>query len=216
MAIGIYQIRNKINGKVYIGSTVSKGGFQARWAHHLSDLRCHRHHSQHLQRAWTKYKFKAFVFEIIEEFERPIGLIDQEWIFWYLAREQHYLDTVLLARSKNKALFHQYGYNVSRIAGKSTMLGRRHTAETKAKISKAAMGHKRNLGYQFTEEAKAKIGKANRGEKCGSARLTELDVLKIRALYITRQWTQQALAETYNVARSTIADIVTRKTWKHI
>jgi len=31
MKTGVYQIRNLVNGKRYIGSAAGKGGFQARW-----------------------------------------------------------------------------------------------------------------------------------------------------------------------------------------
>ena len=61
---GIYQIRNVINGKVYIGSTIRN--FKVRWKEHRSELRSNRHHSRHLQNAWNKYGESNFSFEIVE------------------------------------------------------------------------------------------------------------------------------------------------------
>jgi len=49
MKTGVYQIRNLINGKCYIGSAASRGGMYKRRDKHYSDLRQQRHHSKHLQ-----------------------------------------------------------------------------------------------------------------------------------------------------------------------
>ena len=51
-----------------------------------------------------------------------------------------------------------------------------------------------------------------RGEKCGAAKLTSQQVLKIRA----SEKTQRELAEEFGVIRQTISDIILRKTWAHI
>ena len=52
---GIYSIRNKINGKKYIGSSVD---IYRRWGVHLRNLVRHRHPNEHLQRAWDQYEKK--------------------------------------------------------------------------------------------------------------------------------------------------------------
>lgn len=60
---GIYKITNKINGKIYIGST-SK--FSVRFCQHYNSLRKGKHHNKHLQAAWNQHGESAFVFEVIE------------------------------------------------------------------------------------------------------------------------------------------------------
>lgn len=55
-----------------------------------------------------------------------------------------------------------FGYNIAPIAGSA--LGRKHTEETKEKISIAAMGNKRNLGRKLSEEHKQNISKNNKGK----------------------------------------------------
>ena len=60
---GIYQIRNLVNGKVYVGSAVN---LQHRRREHRSDLRNGNHHSIKLQRAYNKYGESSFAFEILE------------------------------------------------------------------------------------------------------------------------------------------------------
>lgn len=62
--ICIYQIRNLINNKVYIGQTVNE---IRRKSNHLFLLRSNQHHSIKLQNAYNKYGEENFVFEILEE-----------------------------------------------------------------------------------------------------------------------------------------------------
>lgn len=61
---GIYQIRNLINNKIYVGSSVN---LRERWRRHKKDLRKGKHHSIILQRAWDKYGDSNFVFEVLKE-----------------------------------------------------------------------------------------------------------------------------------------------------
>jgi hypothetical protein len=60
MNTGVYQIKNTVNGKRYIGSTKS---FSARFQQHRYALERNTHHSKKLQNAWNKYGSCAFVFE---------------------------------------------------------------------------------------------------------------------------------------------------------
>jgi group I intron endonuclease len=60
---GIYQIKNKSNGKIYIGSARR---FQKRFAEHVRQLNNGTHHNRHLQASWNKWGKDKFIFEIIE------------------------------------------------------------------------------------------------------------------------------------------------------
>lgn len=79
MTCGIYSIECLPTGKKYIGSSVS---IEDRWKQHLYALRRKEHHSNHLQRAYTRYGEGAFVFAVLEKVKRK-DLIE---------REQHWLD----------------------------------------------------------------------------------------------------------------------------
>ena len=60
---GIYIIRNKDNGKMYIGQSKN---LESRWAQHKTELRANRHPNRYLQGAWNKHGEDAFEFEILE------------------------------------------------------------------------------------------------------------------------------------------------------
>ena len=98
MKIWIYQIKNKVNNKIYIGSTTN---LERRWENHIHQLKNNIHHSIKLQKAWNKYGDDNFEFSIIEEFNSDNE--DDKYI-----KEQYYLD-----------LYEPYtdkGYNMSAVA----------------------------------------------------------------------------------------------------
>lgn len=75
---GIYQIRCKVNGKIYVGSAVNLAG---RWYLHRRNLRQRTHHNLHLQQAWDKYGEENFEFSVLE-FVGASDLLksEQAWI----------------------------------------------------------------------------------------------------------------------------------------
>lgn len=84
----IYQIKNKINGKLYIGQTVN---FQARKLRHLSSLRNEKHDNPHLQKAFLKYGEEAFEFSIIHEEECNQDRLN-ELEEYYISKYETYLN----------------------------------------------------------------------------------------------------------------------------
>lgn len=143
-AQGIYVIVNMESSKVYVGSTACS--FRGRWSQHESELRRGVHHSPHLQHAWNLYGEVAFKFQVCEYVE------DNEQLH---IREQYWLD------------FHRMlteVYNTGLVA-RHSMLGRKRTAETCAKISKAKMGHQDRVGYTHSEETRLKMSRAARGKR---------------------------------------------------
>lgn len=141
---GVYQILNTSNGKRYIGSAVS---FRLRFATHRHHLKTQKHCNKILQNSWNKHGHSAF------EFTKLLICSPKDLLFY----EQRAIDS------------YKPEYNICPTAGSA--LGRKHSAETKAKISlanmgnKCAVGNKSSLGYRHTEEAKIKIGAAAKGKK---------------------------------------------------
>jgi len=141
---GVYLIRNKVNNKVYIGSSIN---IKRRWRDHIYELSRNRHNNIHLQNAWNKYGKDNFEFVILEEVEDKSILRD---------REQYWLN-------KYQSFNPSMGYNISlntrhykpmylprEIIEKSALqkFGRKTPDELKNKISEI---HK-----QLAEEVKMK------------------------------------------------------------
>ncbi len=78
---GVYAIRNKVTGTIYVGSTTIS--FRSRRKDHWAKLNLNCHKNSRLQRSWNKYGPEAFEFVVLEEIDNP-DLV--------LAREQHHLD----------------------------------------------------------------------------------------------------------------------------
>lgn len=72
----IYQIINKINGKIYIGKT--ERSVQERWKEHCRDYLNRNFENRPLYRAMKKYGLENFTIEIIEETDNP----EERETFW--------------------------------------------------------------------------------------------------------------------------------------
>lgn len=208
MQTGIYRIRNTKNGKCYIGSCASVKGFSTRWSKHRKQLERQEHHSPILQNAWNKYSADAFVFEILEVC-KPVLCIQ---------RKQIYLDQ------------EQPEYNICKIAGsclgvkrsdefkemvRRTSTGRRHSDETKAKLSRMKLGNRSRTGMKHTTTTLIKMSERQRGVNNPSSKLAELDVIEIRGL-LDQDVPQQKIADRYKVSRSMISNIKRGHSWRHV
>lgn len=147
MQSAIYQIRNLTNDKVYVGSAVD---FERRKKRHLQQLKNGIHHSLPLQRAFNKYGFENFVFEIIKECEKEV----------LFKEEQQYLDIM--------KPFDSNGYNVSRSACGCRLSGVNHAFYGKFGKDNPNFGKKRTqeqkdaislclTGKKLSEETKKKM-----------------------------------------------------------
>lgn len=191
---GIYAIMNTVNGKKYIGSAAN---VSTRFWLHRKQLTTGVHHSVKLQRAWDKYGEAAFVWTLLETVSDASLLIQAE---------QRWIDSENSAGSG--------GYNVSPTAGSPlgvkhtdasrknmslAHMGKTHTEEHKAKISRAGLGRKMSPeavakrvatrhargGYVQTEEALAKMVAARR--QAGGFSHTE-EARKVMSEAASRMW----------------------------
>ena len=65
--MGVFQIRNLINNKVFIDSSVD---MKAKWNRHKAELRFGSHRNKLLQEEWNEYGEDNFVFEVLSELEK--------------------------------------------------------------------------------------------------------------------------------------------------
>ena len=240
---GIYQIKNKINNKSYIGSS---SRLKFRWKRHLTDLKCNVHHSLALQRAFHKYGYDNFEFIILENCKEN-KLIE---------REQYYLDNLLPE------------YNICKIAGNCA--GVKNTKETiekrknsliklwedkdlktphskysrdkkkeknssirqqkeqrnlqiledlKSGIRQDIIAEKYNLSPSVITQLKKKhniiTNTIYKGSNNNFSKLTEEQVKEIKYL-LKNKVKQQEIANKYNVKLRTIKAIASGQNWNHI
>lgn len=134
----VYQHKNKINGKVYIGITSQKP--EQRWGSQGRNYKSSPHFYSAIQKyGWDNFEHNILLTELTKE---EACLKEQELIKEY--------------NSMNR----DFGYN-STSGGDIFVMN----DETKQKISQAMMGNKNGLGHPCSEEKKQKIREAQQGRK---------------------------------------------------
>jgi len=222
MVCGIYEIRNLVNNKFYIGGAAV---IKVRWGHHRTMLRGNYHDNPHLQRAWNNCGEENFEFNILflcalQDLERC------EQIFMNIRKPAYNMCPVagntrglkLTEEHKQKIGLARMGHKVTeetRQRLRLALTGHKHSEETKRKMSKAQLARE-----PFSEETRRKMSLANVGKHQGEnhhmAKLSEGDVHEIRRLYATGKVTQHILGEMFKITQSQIGYIVSRKRWTHI
>lgn len=140
---GIYQIRNVINGKLYVGSSIN---LRKRSISHYNDLKNHRHNNSKLQRASDKYGLNNFIFEVLEIVDGKDKLLE---------KEQYYIDKLNVVEE---------GYNICPVAGNH--LGFQFSEESIEKMRQSQKGNK-NASGKRTEEQRKRMSEARKGKYCG-------------------------------------------------
>lgn len=142
MISGVYQIKNLINGKLYVGSAVN---FKLRFNKHKSQLRLNNHDNIKLQNSFNNHSENNFVFEILATCPPEYCIKLEQWFIDNLKPE----------------------YNILKIAGSS--LGYKHSNETKQRLknkfiseetkNKISLSHK---GKKLSLEHKEKISRKSK------------------------------------------------------
>lgn len=162
MRYELYQVTNKINGKMYIGQTCQ--GHKRRWYVHC--WKAARGGEQRFHKAIVQYGK--------ENFETKLLMVGPS------------LDWVNEMEKRVIALYDTFnnGYNDTKggdgTVGIKSRLGKKHTAETRAKLSSSCMGRvSARKGVKLSEETKQKLRLANLGKK-RSPEVTEKIVAKLK------------------------------------
>lgn len=138
---GIYEIRNVVNGKRYVGSAVDFGN---RWRQHAQSLNRGDHHSRALQRAWDRYSPRAF------QFNKLLVCAKEDLILY----EQTLMDAL------------DPEYNCAPKAG--SQLGFKHPPESRAKMSASRRKDFSPMkGKTHSDAVKAKISESRKGKGGG-------------------------------------------------
>jgi len=98
--MGVFQIRNLVNGKVFIDSSTN---MNAKWNRHKVQLNFGNNWITELQNDWKKYGEENFVFEVVSELEEKDGGSDN------YKSELELLEEMILDKVKP---FGDNGYNI--------------------------------------------------------------------------------------------------------
>ena len=149
---GIYVITNIVNGKFYVGSTTN---FDKRWISHKRQLKANKHHNIMLQRAYNKYGLENLVFDILEESNDDILLLEQSYLVVFVGQPDCY----------NIAKHSSGGDNLTNNPNREEII---------EKISKGLRERYENMTEEEKKDAFSKFGEDNpnwKGENCTSKKL---------------------------------------------
>jgi group I intron endonuclease len=197
---GVYALVNRVDGKVYIGSSTD---IKKRSHDHLYLLRHNQHPNPHLQYAFNKYGESAFEMQILQEVASEEELIQIE---------QYWMD-------HTQCYDHEYGYNIDLSADRkivspetgakiaTALRGRTITDEHRAKLSQALKGRPLSAetrakmrGRIHTEETRAKIAAAGKGRT-----LSEQTRAKISAAHKGRVLSEETRAKISAVHKQRVS-----------
>ena len=240
--IGIYQIKNKINNKSYIGSS---SRLKLRWNRHLTDLKCNVHHSLALQRAFHKYGYDNFEFIILENCEESKLLEKEQYYLDTLnpkynickiagncAGVKHSIETIEKRRNsliklwENKELKTTHSkYGRSKKKEQNTLIRQQKEQrnlqiikDLKSGIRQDVIAEKYNLSTPSITQLKKKydiITDKAKGDRNNFSKLIEMQVKEIKYL-LRDKVKQQTIADKYNVKLRTIKAIQSGQNWNHI
>lgn len=225
---GIYKITNIINGKFYIGSSVN---LNRRKSRHFEDFRKNIHSNPHFQNAYNKYGEENFIFEVIEYVEDKTMLIEREqhWLDYYKPFNEIGYNMVKNASSclgvkrseETRKKMSESKKGIPKSESTKEKMRQPRSEETKEKMRKPKANKNKNV--ENVEKVKPikilktkeEISEIQRGSNNPRAKLTEKDVIEIKRL-IKNGVTNREIARKFNIGETTIAQIKTKKRWKHV
>lgn len=233
----IYKLTCLINNKIYIGQTNNPYQRYFQYRH----VAKYMYDEQVINRAILKHGFHNFHYEVISMCLSldDLNFTEIELIKQYNARDMtigYNIDEggkgvtmSLETRAKISA-----GLNKFYETHSGSMLGRKHTEESKKNMSEASMGKPgTNTGKPHSAEWNAKIALANTGKKPSAEtlkklsdshmgkippnrKLTDDQVREIRRLFNEEKVKIAELARNFNIAETTMGAIVKMWTYKNV
>lgn len=159
---GIYAITNVLTDTVYYGQSINIG---ERLTKHLWYLNLNKHHNEYLQRSWNKYGKDAFIFTPVSLSEGDLTLLEKKFVQGSYAlglKSFNIADpeqVISASPETRKKISNHHKEN-------PPFRNRKHTAETKIKMSKAQKGSGHpNFGKRNTEEYKKKMSEKLKGKQ---------------------------------------------------
>ncbi len=208
--IGIYMIKNKVNGKIYIGQSIQ---LNKRWNEHIKALKANSVKCNPiLLNEWNKYDEESFEFIVLEEcgfdeltekekfYMEAYQSLDRN--FGYNIREAgnqgtlpEYLKKQISEKVKLDRLMHPEKYS----GENNGFYGKQHSEETIKKMSEIKKGKTYSLNT-LIKKAKAK------------GNYIEIDIFKSIVSDMNNGCSKNEIASKYNISHKVVQSI---KTGKH-
>ena len=207
---GIYYIKCKVTGAIYIGKSEN---IYRRFNRHKYELCRNNHKNMYLQRAYNKYGEDSFIWGIIEECNSAdLNFKERYYIKLYKdmgnilynmtdGGDGGKMPDYIIERVKVKISMANRGNPKLRHCGSDNgMYGKHHTDITKAKISKNRKGKPSwTLGKHLSQETRAKIGAKNKGKKLSDVSKAKISMqLKGKLRLESRSWSNELCREIRN------------------
>lgn len=171
---GVYEIRNIVNGKRYVGSAVNLRG---RINTHKYWLRKRKHSNKHLQNAWNKYGEDKFIFNVLfycavesrVQYEQRVidGWRLVETGYNIRAKAESNLGVRVSEEARDRMRLAQVGKTMSKEARekiKLALMGTHRSEETKKKLALKSMGNTNGSGKR-TRSFCRQVARIHRGNK---------------------------------------------------
>ena len=193
----IYALRDPCSGAIrYVGKTVCTP--RRRLQGHLAKSRDQKNGSGHCHR-WIRQLLRKGLrprIEVLEETDRASWQERERYWIVYGKSEGWPLTNETAGGDGAESLSLEARRKISEAAkGNQRWLGRKHSQETRHRLSRMAMGRPSAFkGHSHSEATKAKLAESSRrhsrGEHNGNSKLTSLDVENIQRAYLENSITQ--------------------------
>lgn len=208
----VYCIENTIDNKKYIGQTVNPS---VRKRQHFLALKKGKHPNPYMQNAYNKYGKKSFLFKVLIYCE-PFELTKYEQtVVNSISSESLYnlclecVDNPMLGKKHSEET--KKKMSEEKVSENNPMYGKKHSEQTKALMSKRAFEKNYMRGRKLSPEERKRLSEITKGENSGNAKLTKVQVDEIRK--IRKNYTLKELSNMFNVSTSTISAICLNKLW---
>ena len=210
MKSGIYCISNLVNGKKYIGQSITA---QYRANKHIAFLLRGNHINSHMQRSFLKHGEKCFVTSVLE-FCKECDLDDREkwWISFHKSSCRNHGFNIEEGGSLNKRCSKETREKLSEIGKRYvfTETHKRNISESKKNISqetrlKLSLANKKrnpedfkrlaqyNIGRKISEETRKKMSESHKGKRLSLETRQKMSISQIKRQNAIGRWLESQL-----------------------